>query len=179
MIVALTSGQKLGLAGVAALFIAFALVSSFVLFARDRDFPGRRLPWFIAVTAALFVAMIAAVVTLAVEDEEAGHAAEPAATETDGTETEAPTETTGGTEGDAAAGEQVFASAGCGGCHTLEEAGSSGTVGPSLDQTQLSVQQIAQQVEQGGGGMPSFGDQLSDEQIRDVSAFVAESAGSG
>ena len=35
--------------------------------------------------------------------------------------------------GDAAAGETVFASAGCGACHTLSAAGSSGTVGPNLD----------------------------------------------
>ena len=35
--------------------------------------------------------------------------------------------------GDAAAGEAVFASAGCGGCHTLEAAGASGKVGPNLD----------------------------------------------
>ena len=39
-------------------------------------------------------------------------------------------------EGDASNGAQVFASAGCGGCHTLEAAGSSGTVGPNLDESQ-------------------------------------------
>ena len=39
-------------------------------------------------------------------------------------------------EGDAAAGEQVFASAGCGGCHTLSAAGATGTVGPNLDDAQ-------------------------------------------
>jgi len=30
-------------------------------------------------------------------------------------------------------GKAVFASAGCGGCHTLAAAGSSGTTGPNLD----------------------------------------------
>ena len=54
-----------------------------------------------------------------------------------GTETgeePATTEAAPGTPaGDPAAGETVFASAGCGGCHTLEAAGSSGKVGPNLD----------------------------------------------
>jgi mono/diheme cytochrome c family protein len=33
-------------------------------------------------------------------------------------------------------------------------------------------------VQSGGGGMPSFAQQLSAQQIRDVAAFVATSAGS-
>ena len=40
----------------------------------------------------------------------------------------------GGTTGSAAPnGKAVFASAGCGGCHTLKAAGATGTVGPNLD----------------------------------------------
>jgi cytochrome c oxidase subunit 2 len=35
--------------------------------------------------------------------------------------------------GDANAGKAVFASAGCSGCHTLAQAGATGTVGPNLD----------------------------------------------
>jgi mono/diheme cytochrome c family protein len=34
-------------------------------------------------------------------------------------------------------------------------------------------------VTNGGGGMPSFKGQLSEQQIRDVAAFVATRAGSG
>jgi cytochrome c551/c552 len=43
--------------------------------------------------------------------------------------------TTGGPAptGDPAAGKQVFVSAGCGGCHALAEAGTTGAVGPNLD----------------------------------------------
>jgi cytochrome c oxidase subunit 2 len=41
---------------------------------------------------------------------------------------------TGTASNTAASGKQIFASAGCGNCHTLAEAGSSGTVGPNLDQ---------------------------------------------
>ena len=44
----------------------------------------------------------------------------------------------GGTgEGDPAAGKEVFASAGCGSCHTLSDAGATGTVGPSLDESSV------------------------------------------
>ena len=39
----------------------------------------------------------------------------------------------GGGEGDPEAGADIFASAGCGSCHTYEPAGSSGTAGPNLD----------------------------------------------
>ena len=35
--------------------------------------------------------------------------------------------------GDPAHGKELFASAGCGGCHTLADAGSTGTTGPNLD----------------------------------------------
>ena len=178
MIVALTSAQMLGIAAVAAVFVVFALVSSFALPSRNADFPGRRLPLFIAVTVVLFAAMLAAIVTLAREDEEEAHGAEPAATETNATETNAGgTETEVGAGGDTAAGKEIFASAGCGGCHVLEEAGSTGVVGPSLDGTDLSREEIATQVRDGGGGMPPFSGQLSEEQINDVAAFVVESSG--
>jgi mono/diheme cytochrome c family protein len=78
---------------------------------------------------------------------------------------------------DVGAGARVFASAGCGGCHTLAAAHASGNVGPNLDTLRLGFDQVRVQVEQGGGAMPSFRDTLSAGQIRDVSAFVAERAG--
>lgn len=82
-------------------------------------------------------------------------------------------------EGDAANGESVYASAGCGGCHTLEAAGSSGTVGPNLDESSVAEdpQAVAEKVRAGGGAMPAFEGRLSDQEIQDVAAFVAESAG--
>ena len=58
--------------------------------------------------------------------------------------------------GDAAAGEAVFASAGCGGCHTLEAAGSSGNVGPNLDEAKPDVALVVDRVTNGMGVMPSF-----------------------
>ena len=81
------------------------------------------------------------------------------------------------TGGGAADGAAVFASAGCGGCHTLQAAGSSGQTGPNLDELQPSKDQVATQVREGGGGMPSFGDRLSDDEIDAVATYVSESAG--
>jgi len=80
------------------------------------------------------------------------------------------------------AGAKVFASAGCGSCHTYSPAGSTGTVGPSLDEASVTFERAVQQVTNGGGGMPPFGDDLSKQQIDDVARFVSEggsAAGSG
>jgi mono/diheme cytochrome c family protein len=90
-------------------------------------------------------------------------------------ETEAETETTEEAEGDAEAGEQIFAEQGCGSCHTLEAAGSSGTVGPNLDESQPPLDLIVERVTNGRSPMPAFKDTLSEQQIQDVSAFVFES----
>jgi len=91
-----------------------------------------------------------------------------------------PTETAGGGgggEGDAAAGEAVFTD-NCATCHTLSAAGASGTVGPNLDDLKPDEATVKSQVENGGGGMPAFKDQLSADEIANVSAYVAENAGS-
>jgi len=93
----------------------------------------------------------------------------PAAT----TETE--TQPEDGGEGDAAAGKEVFASAGCGSCHTLQDAGSSGTIGPNLDESKPDRELIVERVTNGSGAMPPFKDQLSEQQIQDVAAYVFES----
>jgi cytochrome c6 len=69
----------------------------------------------------------------------------------------------------------VFASAGCGGCHTLKAAGAEGNVGPNLDQLKPAYDAVVDQVTHGGGGMPAFGDQLSEEQIQNVAAYVVAS----
>ena len=91
------------------------------------------------------------------------------------TEASTTTATTGATSGDAAAGKEVFASAGCGGCHTLSAAGSSGSVGPNLDDASPSYDHVVTQVTNGGGAMPSFKNDLTEQQIQDVAAFVSGS----
>jgi mono/diheme cytochrome c family protein len=88
-----------------------------------------------------------------------------------------PTETGGAggaTEGDAEAGKAIFAAQGCGGCHVFAAAGSSGTIGPNLDDSTADFQAAVTQIENGGDGMPAFGDKLSDEEIANVAAFVTE-----
>ena len=71
-------------------------------------------------------------------------------------------------------GEEVFASAGCGSCHTFSPAGSTGNVGPNLDDTQATFEQAVQQVSNGGGGMPPFKDELTQEEIEAVARYVTE-----
>ncbi len=190
MLLGLTAGQKLGLAIVAGLFIAFALASSFLLPRRDANFPGeRRMRLFVVVSVLFVVAMLGAMYVLADEGEE-GHAAgeagtgaehgETGTTETEGAETEAGTTGggEGGGEGDPEAGRAIFTGeAGCSGCHTLAEADASGTVGPNLDETQPSFDVAVTTITNGRGAMPAFEDRLTEERIGDVAAFVAEASG--
>jgi len=74
------------------------------------------------------------------------------------------------------AGQRVFA-ANCASCHTLDDAGATGTAGPNLDSSTPDEQLVRDRVTQGKGGMPSFRGQLSDDEIDAVAAYVAESAG--
>ena len=177
MLLAITNEGKVGLGVLAGLFIVFALLSSFYFPRRNPSFPGNRLGLFVLVTGVLFIGTMAGVVFFAKEGEGA-HEAEAA--ETHETKTGAGGETTtgepeGGAAGDPAAGEQVFASAGCGGCHTLEAAGSSGSVGPNLDESQPDAELVVDRVTNGAGAMPAFGDQLDEQQIQDVAAYVVDS----
>jgi len=168
---ALSTGHEIGLALVAAAFIVFALVSSFVLPRFNPNFPGRGVGVYAAVAVCFFVAMIAAVIVLGRETPEKAEAAPPATTTTNG----------GGggggggaaaPQGDPAKGAAVFKTAGCSGCHTLKAAHATGTVGPNLDQLKPAEDAIVHQVENGGGAMPAFKGQLSPTQIQDVSAYV-------
>ena len=77
--------------------------------------------------------------------------------------------------GDPIAGKKVFATAGCGSCHTLQAAGSEGQVGPNLDDASPSYDHAVERVNDGKGQMPSFRNTLSETEIRDVAAYVSES----
>jgi mono/diheme cytochrome c family protein len=121
-------------------------------------------------------------------DDEEAPATEPATTEAATTEaatTEEATTEEGTTEagegaGDAEAGAAVFTEAGCGNCHTLEAAGSTGTVGPNLDDAQPSLDLVIERVTNGAPPMPAFGRDgvLDEQQIQDVAAYVVESTSS-
>ena len=76
------------------------------------------------------------------------------------------------------AGKQVFVE-NCGSCHTLASASTTGEVGTNLDLRLSAAAAIEEQVRNGGSGMPAFKGQLSDQEIADVTAFVAESADRG
>jgi cytochrome c6 len=191
VLLALT-GYETALVVVAASFIAFALVMALVIPRSRPEFPGKRLPIFLVFCGVFFLAQMTAVLVLAEvgEADEPAHEettagaepTEPTSTETTDTETTA-TETTGTetttqpttpAQGDPVAGKEVFLGAsGCAGCHTLSDAGSTGTIGPNLDDLKPSHDAVVAQVTNGGGGMPAFGDSLSEEQIQDVAAYVS------
>jgi cytochrome c6 len=52
------------------------------------------------------------------------------------------------------------------------DAGSSGTVGPDLDSSTVDFDAAVQQITNGGGGMPPFSGELSEEEIANVAAYV-------
>lgn len=79
--------------------------------------------------------------------------------------------------GDPVAGKKVFQTAGCTGCHTLAAVGSTGTVGPNLDQRKPAYNTVVARVTSGRGVMPAFGGILSAQQIADVAAFVSQATG--
>jgi mono/diheme cytochrome c family protein len=83
-------------------------------------------------------------------------------------------ETTPAVAGDPTAGKQVFETAGCKSCHTLSDAGATGTVGPNLDQAKPPLDRVVDRVTNGKGVMPSFSGQLSEKQIADVAAYVVQ-----
>ncbi len=92
-----------------------------------------------------------------------------------------PSSTEGGTTtavvNRAAAGKKLFASSGCGSCHTLADANASGSVGPNLDEAKPSRQLVLDRVLHGKGAMPSFAGRLTPEQADELAAYVSSAAG--
>jgi mono/diheme cytochrome c family protein len=74
-------------------------------------------------------------------------------------------------------GKEIFSAAGCGSCHVLADAGTTGTIGPNLDQTKPAVELAIDRVTNGSGQMPSFRDRLNEAQIRAVAEYVNQAAG--
>jgi mono/diheme cytochrome c family protein len=171
LVAEITTLGKTVLLIVAGTFIVWSLYTAMVIPKKHPGFP-RRLDAFVVISALLFVAQMGAVFwvtgTQEVEEEEVVEQPETLPAET------APAET----GGDAAAGKAVFASSGCGSCHALADANASGAVGPSLDETMPSAELVVDRVTNGQGAMPAFADQLSEEQIADVAAYVSSVAGS-
>jgi cytochrome c oxidase subunit 2 len=175
--------------------VVFSLVVALVVPRRDPRFPGKNLRLFVVVAVLLVAGMLAAVEVFGAEHETSeanGHEQTTEATTTGATET-GQTETgqtaTGAPEGDPAAGRQVFTSAGCTSCHTLSAAGSTAQTGPNLDEVlqgkdaafiRESIVNPDAEVAEGFSPdlMPeTYGEQLSDEDLNNLVAFLAQSAG--
>ena len=77
-------------------------------------------------------------------------------------------------------GKEVF-TANCGACHTLQAAGTSGEVGPDLDDLEPDLATVEHQVVNGGGAMPAFGNEgtLNAKEIKAVATYVSAVAGQG
>jgi mono/diheme cytochrome c family protein len=185
VLLAISGGQKAGLAVVAGCFIVFALLSSFVIPRYRPDYPGARgMRWFI-VAALLFAAgTLSAVIFLA--NESKGQPEAVKSESTSGTTAPAPS-------GNPTAGKAVFASAGCSACHTFAPAGSTAKVGPDLDKLAADAKKanrgslpsyVTESIEDPNayvvpgysqGIMPSnFGQSLTKTQIADLVAFLTQ-----
>jgi mono/diheme cytochrome c family protein len=94
-------------------------------------------------------------------------------------------------KGDPAAGKKLFASEGCGGCHTFKPAGTNGTIGPDLDKlaeyakeanqgsltefVQTSITDPANYIQPGYQNvMPATYGSLPPKQIADLVAFLTQ-----
>jgi mono/diheme cytochrome c family protein len=62
----------------------------------------------------------------------------------------------------------------CGSCHVLADAGTSGTVGPNLDDAKPALEAAIAQITNGGGGMPAFKDQLSEAEIQALAQYIVD-----
>ena len=69
-------------------------------------------------------------------------------------------------------GRELFNTWSCSACHALTDAGSAGAVGPSLDNPKLTRDFIIARVSNGQGAMPSFGGQISDQEISTLADYI-------
>jgi quinohemoprotein ethanol dehydrogenase len=108
--------------------------------------------------------------TLHAGEEEKGEEGETPSEETS-EEAEGGKEAAAGGAGNAEAGNEVFAD-NCSICHGADGHGGNG--GPDLSTMPLAKTEagVVKQVTNGGGGMPAFKGQLSEEEIGDVAAYV-------
>jgi mono/diheme cytochrome c family protein len=104
----------------------------------------------------------------------AGKPVKPGGTTTGGTSTSGGTSTGVTSTGESFDAKATFTES-CGSCHTLSDAGTTGTVGPNLDDLKPSLQAAIEQITNGGGAMPAFKGQLSDDQIKALAQYVVDS----
>jgi cytochrome c6 len=66
----------------------------------------------------------------------------------------------------------------CAVCHTLAHAGSSGEIGPNLDELKPDASRVEKAVRNGIGQMPAF-PALTEEQVKALAKYVAGAASQG
>ena len=79
-----------------------------------------------------------------------------------------------------AAGKALFTSGAappCALCHTLKDAGTTGAVGPVLDELQPDADRVAAALRNGIGAMPSYKATLKEDQILALARYVAKASG--
>jgi mono/diheme cytochrome c family protein len=70
-------------------------------------------------------------------------------------------------------GQRLFNAYSCGACHTLEDAGGGGQIGPALDgNAALTHAYVVDIVSNGRGAMPGFAGQMSDAEIAALAKYV-------
>ncbi|TEA80129.1 c-type cytochrome [Allopusillimonas ginsengisoli] len=67
----------------------------------------------------------------------------------------------------------------CAVCHTLEDAGATGAIGPNLDELKPGYAHVRKMVTEGAGTMPAFAASLDEAAIDAVSAYVSHVTGGG
>jgi cytochrome c6 len=121
-------------------------------------------------------------------EEEPAEESEPTEATEEEAPAEEPTEEKEETAGQERSGETSLVAEGktvfttnCGSCHTLKAAGTSGTIGPNLDELEPDLATVEHQVVNGGGPMPAFGNEgiLNAKEIKAVATYVSTVAGTG
>jgi cytochrome c oxidase subunit 2 len=140
--------------------------------------------WIPAAAGVAVAAVVFAVVLLATSGGSAGGAAVPGGGGATAADAAAPAAATATLGREASAGRLVFAEMGCGGCHRLAAAGSSGPIGPSLDDalphhTRASL--LAKIRDPGTGSvMPGdFARRMSPAQLRALVTFLLATRAGG
>ena len=198
IVLALATSHKIAIAAMGAVFIAFALVSSFVLPRRSPNFPNRNVGLFVLASVVLFLAMLTAILVFGVEEEEPSAEASAAETSTEGGEEPGATRRTDrdathgdATDRDATHGDDPRRRRGGdrrrgGGRDGLRECGLHGLPHarggrlvrqrrPEPRSGEAGPRPDPRARVNGKGAMPPFKGQLSEQQIADVVEFVYSS----
>src|SRR3546814_2161320 len=67
----------------------------------------------------------------------------------------------------------------CAVCHALSDAGSSGAIGPDLDELKPDAARIKKVLQEGMGVMPSFANSMDEASMDAIAAYVVHATGGG